>query len=119
VGLLAIAWVSAMERCAAVAGSGVDIRAIRYGDLTGPDRLTTMAALLEHCRLPAAAARTMTDALARDSQAGSIVARTRQQDYALTEQDRDAIRHVLSRSDVVDSEGFRPRSGVPELLSTA
>jgi hypothetical protein len=119
VGLLAIAWVSAMERCAAMAGAGVDIRAIRYGDLIGPDNLITIAALLEHCRLPAAAAKTMIVALAQDSQAGSIVARTRQQPYPLTEQDRDSIRRVLSRSDVVDSEGFRPGAGVRELPSKA
>lgn len=117
VGLLAIAWVAAMERCAAMARAGVGIRAIRYGDLIGPHRLATMAALLEQCHLPAAAAETMSIALARDSQAGSIVARDRHEDYELTEEDRGWIREVLSRSDVVDSAGFQPGAGVRELRS--
>ena len=117
-GLLAIAWVSAMECCATVAGAGMDIRPIRYRDLIGPDRLTTMGSLLEHCGLPAAAAGTMAVALARDSQAGSIVARTRQEKYELTERDRASIRLVLSRSDVVDGEGFLPGTALSGSGST-
>lgn len=104
-----------MERCAAVARAGVDVRAIRYRDLIGSDKMGTLAALAEPCHLPAAAAETMTGALARDSQARSIVERARQQDYPLTEQDRDSIREVLARSEPVYSEGFLPGAGVEGL----
>ncbi len=103
-GLLAIAWVSAMERWAELKRDGMDILAIRYDDLTGPSREATIAGLLDHCHLPASAMDLMIQAQGDDSQAESPVARARQQPYELTARDREIIRQVLSRSDAVDGE---------------
>lgn len=108
VGMLAIAWVSAMERCTQLKRDGMNVLAIRYDDLVGGQREATIAALLDHCHLPASAMDPMIRAQGDDSQAESVVARERQQQYELTARDRQTIGLVLSRSEVIDSGEHQP-----------
>lgn len=114
VGMLAMAWVSAMEKCISLQAAGVPIKPIHYDDLIARTELVA-ADVLDHCGLRQDLVSTMLAPMGRDSQAGSVIERSRRQRYELTPRDRQIIRDVLSRSDIIDSGDFR----VPGTLGAA
>ena len=101
VGIVAIAWLSAMERCVQLIRSGMRIHPLRYDDLIATPEAVT-AALIAHCRLPPEAQPPMLAAMHDDSQRGSVIARERQRGYELSPRDKDTIRIVLARSEIID-----------------
>lgn len=114
VGLLAMGWVSAMERYMELHRNGMPLVALRYEDLTARAE-TTAAELLERCDLDPSLASRMLATANDDAQLGSALERRRQQRYELTAADRDVMRRVLSRSDTIDSGEFH----VPGTIGTA
>jgi hypothetical protein len=114
VGLLAVAWLSAMEKCLALQRAGVPIKPIRYDDLVAQPEIVA-AEVLDYCGLSQELIPQMLTPLGRDSQAGSVIERSRQQRYELSPRDREIIRDVLARSDIVDSGDFR----IPGTLGAA
>jgi hypothetical protein len=114
IGLLAIAWVSAMERCAKLLAANMQIMPIHYDDLVArPEFVANQIA--EHCGLNAQDIPQMLTAVDDDSQADSVVERSRQQRFDLTDDDRRIIGDVLARSDIIDSGDFR----LPQTAGTA
>ena len=106
VGVLAVAWVSAMECCVTLARDGMRIPAICYEDLiTEPEKVA--AGLEQFCNLPPGSSSAMLYGMDADSQRGSVIARDNQKEYELSPGDRDTIRMVLARSDIIDSGEYR------------
>jgi hypothetical protein len=106
VGLLAIAWLSAMERYLALQRAALPIMAVHYDDLAAQPR-EIGAKILAHCELSPSLAGEMSLALDGDSQAGSIIERRRRRQYELSPRDRDVLRTVLARSELIDSGSIR------------
>ena len=106
VGVLAMAWVSSMERCVRLLRDGLTMPAIRYDDLVAhPESIA--AQLTQICGLPDSSVNQMREVMDRDSQQGTVIDRGQQRNYELSRQDRDTIRLVLSRSDIIDSVDFQ------------
>ncbi len=115
VGILAMAWVSAMERCVKLQADGLPIVPIHYNDLIARPAEIATQLLVEHCQLSADLVPQLLAPLGQDSQAGSVIERSRQQCYELTPRDRQIMGDVLARSDIIDSGDFR----VPGTLGSA
>jgi hypothetical protein len=91
-----------MEKCLALQAQGISLTPIHYDDLIARPAQVS-AELLDHCGLSREFLPAMLAPLREDSQAGSVIERSRQQRNDLTPADRQIIRDVLARSDIIDS----------------
>ena len=105
VGILAAAWVSAMERCVKLLEDGLQLPAFRYEDLVAQPE-STLDRLIRHCQLPPESLAKMLGALEGDSQRNSVISRQHQREIELSQRDKDTIRMVLSKSDIIDGVDF-------------
>jgi hypothetical protein len=99
-------WAMHIEEYLRLFEAGVPFLAIRYNELQA-DREATAARLLRHCGLPTAAHVGVLDAFARDSQAGTVIARDRRDASPFTDAAADEFRATLAR---------HPRIKSPDLL---
>jgi hypothetical protein len=105
---LTLWWLATMEWYLAKHAQGYPILAARYADLNGR-REETLAALFSYCGLPAAQVKQTLGVFARDSQAGTFLARDKPDQgnaLRLSAAQRDEIAQILRRHPTIKESDF-------------
>ena len=94
--LLACLWVSTMERCLELQRQDVTMFCARFDDLQAAPR-EVIEALLAYCGCVVADRAKLDEVLARDSQAGTLIAQTKARQSArdLTDHDIDELKRLI------------------------
>ncbi|MDG4763206.1 hypothetical protein O7632_03645 [Solwaraspora sp. WMMD406] len=103
-----LTWLSAMEACLRYGRDGVPLRPVRYEDLS-TDPAATLAAILDHCGLPADGFDAAYGTLAADSQAGTLLSRAsrrRAETPALRDEEYARTRAVLAEYPTIGAPDF-------------
>lgn len=105
---LTLWWLATMEWYLAKQAEGYPILAARYADLNA-QREATLGALFEYCGLPAAQVAETLGVFARDSQAGTFLAREQPEQgnsLRLSEAQREEIAQILRRHPSITAPDF-------------
>jgi hypothetical protein len=108
----AFSWAVHMEEYLQLFEAGLPFFAVRYNELEA-DRKGTVEQLLRHCRLPEAANAEALAAFARDSQAGTVIARDRRKGPAFTNANEALFRATLAKHPRINSPDLR----VPDIYA--
>lgn len=114
--IAAMLWLSTMDRYIELRDNGLEGLAVRYEDLKGAP-METMQKILEYCGLPASSMDAVGQVLARDSQAGSAVARDKldRKPFELSDRNKADLQRVLEAHSRIRTPDFLvPGTSVPE-----
>jgi hypothetical protein len=106
--LLTLWWLATMEWYLAKHAQGIPILAARYADLNA-QRAEVLTALFTYCGLPASKVKETLGVFARDSQAGTSIARDNPQEgnaLRLSDAQRDEVTRILKRHPTINESEF-------------